>query len=323
MTKRFLLFCAIWLAAVPVARGQMTGKIAGVVMDANTSEPLPGAQVIVTARWQGNREVPLSRVMGAAADERGRFFILNVPPGVYTIKVQMIGYETLVLKRARVHVNRTLEINARLKPTVIQGEEVVVTAPEIQVRKDQTSSVRNVSADKISKLPVESIGQVVSLQPGVVVGHFRGGRSGEVSYLIDGIEVTEAFTRSGRTVNVSPEAVQEVEVITGTFNAEYGRAMSGVVNIVTKEGGDHFNFTGLVNYGNYLTPHKDIFIGLKDLDIRTKDYRFTLSGPVFGGITFFANLRYQDNLGHLNGIYRFRPDDYSDFHGDSTQWISE
>ncbi len=321
--QRLLKAVVIWAALVGSGLAQTTGKIAGTVKDAETGEPLPGAQVMVTAKWEGDRPVKLSRILGAAAGEDGRFFILNVPPGRYTIQVQMIGYQTLVLKKARVHVNRTLEIHARLKPSVIQGKAVVVTAEEIQLRKDQTSSVRNVSADKISKLPVESIGQVVALQPGVVVGHFRGGRSGEVSYLIDGIDVTESFSHSGRTVDVSPEAVQEVEVITGTFNAEYGRAMSGVVNIVTKEGGERFNFTGLINYGNYLTPHKDIFIGLKDLDIRTKDYRFTFSGPLFGGITFFANLRYQDNLGHLNGIYRFRPDDYSDFHGDSTQWISE
>ena len=119
-----------------------------------------------------------------------------------------------------VAVNRTLSLTANLKPTVLLGEEVVVTAKAVEIKKDQTSSIRNVSSQDIEKLPVESLDQVVAMQPGVVVGHFRGGRVDEVSYMIDGMQVDESFSQYGRTVTVNPEIVREVEVITGAFNAK-------------------------------------------------------------------------------------------------------
>jgi len=320
-----LLFFVI-LAFPLVSNAQTTGKIAGKVVDANTGEPLPGAQIIVTAKWVEGKEIKLARVMGAAADKDGDFFIINVPPGKYTIVVQMMGYETIKLTNIRVSVNRTYEIKANLKPTVIQGQQVVVVAEPLEMKKDQTSSVRNVSSEEIEKLPVQSIGEVVAIQPGVVAGHFRGGRLDEVSYLIDGMQVDEAFYHTGRVANVNIEVVKEIEVITGTFNAEYGKAMSGIVNVVTKDGGDRFSGSGSINFGNYYTPHKEIFIGLRDSEIdRNKDYKFDLSGPILKNyLNFIINGRYQYNKGHLNGIHRFNVDDYSDFTSyDSTQWYSE
>ncbi|RKY77783.1 TonB-dependent receptor, partial [candidate division KSB1 bacterium] len=189
-TNLLILLLFFLILAFPlVSNAQTTGKIAGKVVDANTGEPLPGAQIIVTAKWVEGKEIKLARVMGAAADKDGDFFIINVPPGKYTIVVQMMGYETIKLTNIRVSVNRTYEIKANLKPTVIQGQQVVVVAEPLEMKKDQTSSVRNVSSEEIEKLPVQSIGEVVAIQPGVVAGHFRGGRLDEVSYLIDGMQV--------------------------------------------------------------------------------------------------------------------------------------
>lgn len=153
------------------------------------------------------------------------------------------------------------------------------------------------------------------MQAGVVQGHFRGGRSTEVSYMIDGVQTTQSFTRTTSSVEVEPEAVQDLEVITGTFNAEYGKAMSGIVNMVTKDGGAKFHgsFSGYVS--NYYTPHKDVFIGLKDTEFdRNKDFKIQLDGPIWKDrITFFTNFRMEDVKGHLNGIRRFEPDNYSNF----------
>jgi len=156
---RFCSFVAllIILSCPFVANGQTTGKISGIVLDRATREPLPGANVIIE-----------DTQIGAAAGMDGSFFILNIPPGSYTVKVRMMGYETLVLTNVRISVNRTFEIDARLNPTVIEGKEVVVTAEKLEIKKDQTSSVRNVSAEEIELLPVESIGAVVNMQAGVV-----------------------------------------------------------------------------------------------------------------------------------------------------------
>jgi outer membrane receptor for ferrienterochelin and colicin len=205
------------------------------------------------------------------------------------------------------------------------GEEVVVTAEKVAIKKDQTSAVRNVSADQIDLLPVESVGAVISLQPGVVAGHFRGGRMTEVAYLVDGLQVDEPYGGAGKTVDLEPEVIQDLEVITGTFNAEYGRAMSGVVNAVTKDGGSNFHGAASADLANYLTPHNDIFVGLENSEIdRNEDYKLQLSGPLLSNrLSFFANFRYQDYKNHLNGLRRFNVSDLSNFGEDPSLWFSQ
>ena len=268
--KTFFSVLAV-LAAASLVQAQTTGKIAGKVTDKENGQSLPGANVLVEGT---NR--------GTAADLNGDFYILNLSPGTYTLRVQMLGYETVRVENVRVSVNRTANVEVQLRSTTLTGEEVVVTAEQIAIKKDQTSSVRNVSSDQIEILPVESVGAVVSMQPGVVAGHFRGGRITEVSYLIDGLQVDEAFDGEGKTVDVEPEVIQDLEVITGTFNAEYGRAMSGVVNAVTKDGGQAFHGSFSGELGNYYTSRDDIFLGLESSDIdRNQDYKFQLSGPLF------------------------------------------
>ena len=308
-----LLFFLI-LGRMPLL-AQTTGKIIGRVLDEQTGQPLPGANILIEGT-----------VRGAAADDKGNFFIINIPPGVYTLRVQMLGYETVRIEKLRVSVNRTTNVTAKMKPTVLKGQVVVVEASKVAMKKDQTSSVRNVSSDEMKVLPVENVSGVVGMQAGVVQGHFRGGRLGEVAYMVDGVQVTNAFSGTGRSVDLEPDAIKDLEVITGTFNAEYGKAMSGVVNVVTKEGSNKFHGGISSEWGNYFTPHKDIFIGLKDSELnRNQDYKIRLSGPIWKkAITFFTNTRYQNNKNHLNGIRRFNVSDYSYFSSnDSTQWYSE
>jgi outer membrane receptor protein involved in Fe transport len=286
------------------AFAQTTGKIQGQAKDAATGDPLPGVNVIIE-----------NTTRGAATDVNGEFFILNVPPGNYTLRASMMGYDIVRVTDVIVSVNRTTNVELPMKETVIRGEEVVVTASKIAIKKDQTSSIRNVSSEQISILPVEDLGEVIQMQTGVVDGHFRGGRLTEVSYLIDGMEVNEAYAGTDQTVEIEKEVAQDLEVITGTFNAEYGRAMSGIVNVVTKDGRNEFHGSVSTHLSNYYTANKDVFIGLKDSEIaRNQDYKVQLEGPVWRDhITFFTNLRFQDNLGYINGIRRFDVDDYTDF----------
>ncbi len=319
MKKRFVIAAVsaiAWFVMLPgFAAAQTTGKISGHIEDAETGEPLPGANVII----KGTQ-------LGAAADANGDYFIINIPPGVYQLEVRMIGYKVVNLEDVRVYVNRTLTADFRMEETVIDGETVTIQADRISMKKDQTNSIRNISSEDIEILPVESVGQVVAMQPGVSGSHFRGGRSNEVVYMIDGMKVTESFNHTSRTVDVNPDAVEDIEVITGTFNAEYGDAMSGVVNIVTKDGGSELDGSFSGNIGNYMTGNKDVFIGLSDSEFdRIQDYKFNLSGPLFTDkLTFLVDGRYVDNQGHLNGIHRFNVDDYSDYTAaDSTLWHTE
>jgi outer membrane receptor protein involved in Fe transport len=143
--------------------------------------------------------------------------------------------------------------------------------------------------------------------------------------MVDGLKVDQAFAKTSRSVNVEIDVVQEVEVITGTFNAEYGNAMSGVVNAVTKNGGNEFKGSINLNAANFYTSHNNTFIGLKNSEFdRNKDSRLYFEGPIFNDVlNFIVNGRYQDNKNYLNGIRRFEPDNYSYFQGDSTTWYSE
>ncbi len=294
--------------------GATTGKLAGRIVDKESGEPLIGANIVI----EGTN-------MGAAADVDGYFFIINIPPGSYTIQVHMMGYANTKMEDVRVRTNATTNLDFKLTPTVIEGETITVTVDAIATKKDETSSVRNVSSDKIELLPVESVQQVVNMQAGVVNGHFRGGRTNEVSYMIDGLQVNDVYDK-GRLTNVETEVIEDVEVILGTFNAEYGRAMSGVVNAVTKEGGSKYHGMVSGQLGNYYTSHTDIFKGLKATDITRKtNFRAQIEGPlVKDKLTFFFNFRARDEANHLNGIHRFNPGDYSNFTSmNPSDWYSE
>ncbi len=303
--KNLILWYSLLIFLIPfILNAQTTGKIAGKVVDANTGDPLVGANVLIEGTTRG-----------AATGADGSYFIINLPPGTYSVKIMMMGYETLIQQDVRVSVNRTTEVNANLKQTVIEGQEVVVTASQVEIKKDQTSSVRNVSSEDMKILPIENTSGIVALQPGVVEGHVRGGRSNETAYLVDGISIYNGYDRS-QAISVDPEALEEIEVITGTFHAKYGEAMGGVVNMVTKEGGNKFHgkFEGFLE--NFYTSHRDIFIGLKPEEIdRNRDYKFYLHGPIFKNrLTFFFSTRVSDFLNHLNGIRRYNITDMPDYY---------
>jgi len=293
---------------------QTTGKISGVVGEKETGSPVLGANVYLEGT-----------TIGAATDEDGFFSILNVPPGSYTLTIQMIGYKKYQIEDLRISVNRTAYIKAEIETEIIVGETVIVQAEKIAIKKDQTSSIRNINADQIKALPVEDLESVVNLQAGVINGHFRGGRKNEVAYLVDGLQVMDAFSGESSMLTLEAESVEDLEVITGTFNAEYGRAMSGIVNAVTKTGTNEFHGFAQGHMANYVTHNDDIFLGLDpgDLDRQT-DLKMQLSGPIIKDkITFFLNFRNQDINEFLNGIYRFTPDDYSNFSSyDPNAWIS-
>jgi outer membrane receptor protein involved in Fe transport len=210
-----------------------TGKLTGTVKDAQTGEPLLGANVTI----EGTD-------FGAATNLRGEYVILNIPPGRYNVKISYIGYETLLFTEVTIVVDQTTELSSELKPQTIEVGTVVVTARAPMIRKDITGSISVVSRDEIEALPVSSFTELLSLQAGVVASgnslHIRGGRSNEVSYLIDGMHVQDPLL-GGLATQINNDAIQEMSLLSGTFNAEYGNALSGVVNIVTRDGADNFS----------------------------------------------------------------------------------
>ena len=228
-TKHIILY---FLIQVTLLLGGTTGKIAGKVTDMS-GEPLIGCNIIV----EGTS-------LGAATNLAGEYYILNIPPGSYNLKAIMIGYSIVQMKDLHVIVDLTAKANFSLTTEAIEGEEIVVTAEKPIVRLDQTSMSAVVSAEDLDNLPVSDIGDVIELQAGVVRDqgggfHIRGGRSGEVSFWVDGVSTSDAYDGSSG-LEVENSGIQEIQVISGTFNAEYGQAMSGIVNGVTKDGGDKY-----------------------------------------------------------------------------------
>jgi len=281
----------IILLSVTVNAGT-TGKISGKVIDED-GEAVVGANIIIEGTY-----------LGAAADIDGYFYINNIPPGEYRVLASAVGYQKTIIENVVVKIDLTTKLDITLYSTSVQlKQEVVVKAERPLVQKDLTSTSATISSGEISMMPVENIHQIVNLQAGVVDGHFRGGRSNEVAYLIDGVSVTDAFNNS-LSVQVENSSIRQMEVISGTFNAEYGQAMSGVVNIVTNEGSQKYegNVTGHV--GNYITSNTDLFKNLDQVDrIASQSLQFSLSGPtkLVDRLTFFVTGRYFEDQGHLYG----------------------
>jgi hypothetical protein len=210
------------------------GKIAGRVVNKATGEPLPSVNIQI---------VGVNR--GAATDVDGYFVILQVSPGLYSVKASMVGFTDQVVTDVRVRVDLTTQVNFQLGESAVAMQEVVIQAERLMINKDETSRMSIISSQTFSDLPVTSFQEIVGLQAGFTTGsdgelHARGGRSGELAYLIDGVPVRDPLSGSF-TGQIDKYAIQELQVLTGGFNAEYGQALSGVVNIVTKEGGNNYS----------------------------------------------------------------------------------
>jgi outer membrane receptor protein involved in Fe transport len=215
-----------------IAFAGTTGKIAGVVVDKKSGEGLPGAVVQLDGT-----------TIGAQTNVDGEYVILNVPPKVYTVKIRLVGFKTQIFPDITVETDKTFRLNAELEETVIEGEEQIVVARQDQIKVDEVQSIRTVGSAEIEAMPVQDVDQILQYQAGVVTRggeiHIRGGRSGEVSYIVDGVETRDPLGGLGATdigINLTSNALQEVQVIKGGFDAEYGGVMSGVVNVVTREG---------------------------------------------------------------------------------------
>ncbi|VAX18342.1 hypothetical protein MNBD_IGNAVI01-1591 [hydrothermal vent metagenome] len=271
ITVSFIIF---FVFSTTVQAGT-TGKIVGRVFDKATGDPLPGVNIMIEGTTQGT-----------ASDIDGYYTILNVRPGTYNIIFKSIGFADYKVEGVVVNVDKTTNIDAELSSSSIEISEVVVKAERPPIQKDRTYSSSVVSSDAISVLPVTEVSQVISLQPGVVKAggelHFRGGRSREVAYVIDGVPVTNSFSQNGGSnVTVENSMISQLEVITGTFNAEYGSAQSGVVNIITKGITPTFSGDVSVFIGDWASKRNDVFIGIDNINpLSEKDVQATINVPI-------------------------------------------
>jgi outer membrane receptor protein involved in Fe transport len=219
---------------------QTTGRIVGKVVDAINGEGLPGANVTVKGTYYGG-----------TSDIDGTVRIEKVNPGSYTVEVSLLGYRLVQFTNVKVDAGQTATIRVKLEETVLTlDQDIVIVGEKPLFDIQETASRRNANQADIQAAAIQSVQGVVAMQPGVVMAdneiHIRGGRTHENAYLLDGISVQDPMAGSGFGLQLSPSAIEEVEVLTGGYSAEYGQATSGIVNITTREGSDRYS--GSIGY---------------------------------------------------------------------------
>lgn len=265
---------------VSLSMAGTTGKIKGRVADESTGSALVGANVIV-----------VGTTLGAATDMQGEYYILQVPPGIYQLRILMMGYRDVRVTDVKVMTDHTTPLNVALSPTVLEAaEEVTVVAKRKIIQADITASTQFLGSEQISRLPVSDTKEALMNQAGVFfdaipVGgsistagkgearySIRGGNQDEVLWFINGTRTSSLVQgkadRGGSFTNINLNSVREVQIISGGYNAEYGNAQSGIVNVVTKEGGHQFSGSaeliygppGQHHFGNYLYAIQDTSI---------------------------------------------------------------
>ena len=302
----FLLFSTTLFAQAGV------GKISGKVTDADTKEPLIGANIVI-----------LNTNLGAATDLDGNYFILNITPGTYDVKVSYVGYASKTIQEVRVVANITYELNVELS-TDFTLPEIVVEDKKLFEPK-ATNTVKVIDAEQISRIPVRGIANISSLQAGVVIQegsggqsgnadiNVRGGRSSEVLYIIDGVPQNNLYNR-GSVAQVSNDAIDQISFQVGGYEAKYGQAQSGIVSVTTKSGQPTYNILGDVVTSTYTDKFGyNLYTG-------------TLSGPIIPGIpehTIFLSAERQWSLDDnpiaipfefptINKSYDYTPDNNSE-----------
>ena len=264
---------ALWLVAAALlmvsgAAMAGNGKLAGKVTD-GSGQPLIGANLAITVG---------TTLRGTTTDDDGKYFILNVPPGIYTITASYIGFQSLAVSEVAVSLDLTADVDFKLESKAIEGEVITITADAPMVEKSRTSSRSSIGAAELNNaLPVSDLMELVETTPSVFKGFIRGGRKGDSRVLLDGIDISDTYFRAGEgaganvgyaianrssaneftSVGINVSAVQSLDIIAGTFNAEYDAASAGIINVTTREGGDktearvffRFSPSGIKNAG--------------------------------------------------------------------------
>ncbi len=277
MIRRIFTFMIL---LVPVlVYSSTTGKISGVVTDQATGDPMIGVNIVVEGT-----------VLGAATSTDGYYTILNVSVGSYTLRASYIGYADVVVQNVTVSVDLTSKQDIAMEIAAIAGAEVVVTAERPLIRRDATNTNIIRSGEEIDALPTRGIQAIVSQVAGVIQGeratdtgtgddlilNIRGGRGEESAVYIDGILVNDPYNYAVR-IYLPNEAIEEISIQTGGFNAEYGEAMSGILAITTNSGSDRYSGSFEVITDGFLSDTK------KTLGAYGYGYNelvFTLGGPI-------------------------------------------
>jgi len=220
------------------------------VKDASNKEAVVGANVVI-----------VGTTMGASTDPEGRYYILNVPPGTYTVQASVVGYARMEINTVQVRADQTTDLNFELRQETIELKEVVVQAQMRVVDKSQTSSKSTIGKDELSnKLPISGTLEILNTTPGAFKGFIRGGKITETKTIVDGVDISDQYYAIGgdqanqgilfssvlvtryrdyqlsTNATVSFNSVEQLSVNTGATGADNASATAGIINYALREG---------------------------------------------------------------------------------------
>lgn len=252
---------------VPVA-AQSSGGLIGRVTDASTGEPIAGVEV----RLDSNRVI-------ARTDRTGEYRFRALPAGYHSLAVLWPGYRPATRDSVLVRAGEIVRADIRLAPTAVQLQDLVAVGVQDPILDPlATQTVQRISAEDFRRLPVSSLEDAIALQAGVVGESFRGGRVGQQAFILDGLGVKNQLDAStnGVGIRIPPDLITEAQIITNGYSARFGQALSGLVNVTTRDGGDQW--TGRLAYETDRPMSGTADLGLDRL-VAVAD------GPLFGRVT--------------------------------------
>ena len=300
MIRKFYLVTIFFIILPSLAFAQ--GRIRGKVIDRETGEPLPGANVNV-----------VDTQLGAASDEDGNYLILGVPLGVKSVRATFIGYQSVTISNIRVATDYSSVVNFDLPSEAIEVAPVVIVAERPLLNLTATNAVRIVTQEDMVNLPSRGLQAVFAQQAGYIIqdgeAHIRGGRRDEVGFYIEGATARNILTGAPAIAPPIQEAVEEFHLQAGGYNAEYGEANSGIVTVALRTGGRDFHVM--------VQDETDIFTSLNEERFGTFSYGYnslvaTISGSISDNIRFFIageNERVDDSEVIFWDGFRFEDED--------------
>ena len=297
---------SILILTLSILFSQDVGTLSGTVTDNKTGEGLPGVNIIIKGTYYGS-----------AADLNGNYIIKNIVPGNYDVEVSIIGYKVVLKTGFQIKASENTKLDFVLEETVLSfGEDVVVLGKKPLFDVDETASIARVRKEDIENKVVSSVEDILSEQLGVSTQdneiHIRGGRIDESMFVVDGFSVKDPLSGYSGNLFVNADAIEELEIVTGGYNPEYGQAMSGVVNIKLKEGKDRYE--GAIKFSsdrlfseNFNTDRFEFNLGGPDLFFQSLPKTFGIDLP--GNFSFFLNgygKVYDGNLPVADNLYPHR-----------------
>jgi len=288
MNTRLLIVLVLIL--IPALLFAGTGKLRGIVLDKDSKQPLVGANVSV-----------VGTSLGAVSDPEGSYVVVNLPAGTYAVKTTYVGYQSVSVQNVVVNSDLTTELNFSLPTEAVELKPIEITAERPLVNKNATNAVRITSSDDIQSLPVRGINNILALSPGVVLQDnavfIRGGRQDEVGFYLEGVSITNPMV-GGRAVTLVQDAIEEIQVQAGGYNAEFGGANAGIIQQQLKSGTPNLKWSGQFYTDNLgLRSRDNAYSGEKNW-LGSRQYGYdeftgTLSGPLGNDkLKFFGLFNY-------------------------------